>query len=549
MQNFRQRSASAHHFGMVPRADIPRAAFRMQRSHKTTFNGGFLVPVMLEEVLPGDSWSVSLTAFARLATPIFPLMDNLHIDTFFFFVPNRLVWSNWQRFQGERDDPDDSIDFTVPVMTYSAAADPQPSPANLEVGSLFDYFGLPLRNDLANNGVLEFSALPFRGYKLIYNEWFRDQNLMDSEEFPRGDSGDEIGDQVLLYRGKRHDYFTSCLPWPLKGGVSVSVPLGESAPVLSDGTLTPFTGMTSNDESYLVAPNSGNPEAAWGTVPPSAQAYRIGDPSNVTGLYADLTEATAATINQLRQAFQIQRLLERDARGGTRYTEILRAHWGVVSPDARLQRPEYLGGGTQPMVITPIAQTSGTQLESNDSPLATLAGVGTSVGRHGFSQSFTEHGYLFGLINVRADLSYQQGMRRHWSRQTRYDFAMPVFAHLGEQAVLRKEIFARGTADDDLVFGYQERWAEYRYSPSMITGLFRSTADGTLDAWHLAERFTPETPPVLSEEFMWSRPPIDRVLAVPQGDDSAQIIFDGFFDMRVARALPLYSVPGMIDHF
>jgi hypothetical protein len=519
------RSVMKHSFGQVPQANIPRSSFNRSCGLKTAFDSGYLVPIYVDEALPGDTFNMNANLFARLSTPIHPFMDNVFLDTFFFAVPIRLIWDNFQKFNGEQDNPGDSTDYTVPVMAA-------PASVGIANETLSDYLGIPTKVP-----DLEFSSLWHRAYNLIYNEWFRDENLINSVVVDKDDGPDTYTDYVLLRRGKRHDYFTSCLPWPQKGD-AVELPLGTSADIHTDAATSTNIGVYSTANSQFEHMTASTASlTVSGSSTPEAQK-----------LYADLSSATAATINQLRQAFQLQKFFERDARGGTRYTEIIRSQFSVISPDQRLQRPEYLGGGSQRVNINPIAQTSSTDATTPQGNLSAF-GVVSSLG-NSFTKSFTEHCVILGLANVRADLTYQQGLDRMFSRSTRYDFYWPSLAMIGEQAVLNKEIYAQDPATggsdpvNEQVFGYQERYAEYRYKPSKITGKMRSNDAASLDTWHLAQDFA--SLPSLNQSFIEDNPPIDRVVAV---NTEPQFIVDCYFDLRCARPMPVYSVPGMIDHF
>lgn len=534
------------HFAMVPRSDVPRSVFKTEHTVKTTFDVDYLIPIHVDEVLPGDIHDGDLTVFARLNNLIFPLMDNLTVETFFFFVPCRLVWDNWKKFMGEQANPSDSISYTIPQLV---------SPTNgFIVGGLADQFGLPTVGQLTAGGTVSVNALPFRAYNLIFNEWFRDQNLMNSVPVPKGDGPDNIADYNREKRCKKHDYFTSALPWPLKGGVEVPV-IGSGTAVVKTSPTDLYTG--SHDALHFLNISGATPTAGLNLATYGADPRTIGQADTATSppgagsrlypanLYADLSTAGGSTINAMRLAVATQQFLEKDARGGTRYTELLKNHFGVHPEDARLQRPEYIGGGKSIIQTQAIPQTSATGITGGTSPQGALTGQATIAGRHRFKYHATEHGYIIGLVNVTGDVTYQQGLNKMWSRQTRFDFYWPTFAHLGEQALYRREIFARGDANDTIVFGYQERWAEYRYRPSRIAGLFKSTSTGNIDDWHLAEQFAAVPPPSLNATFIRQNTPMSRALAAGTQANGVQILWDSVFNIRCTRPIPTYSVPGL----
>lgn len=546
------------HFAMTPQIDIQRSVFDRSHVYKTTFNEGKLVPYFVDEVLPGDTFTLEPTEFCRLATPVTPFMDNIYIESFFFFVPSRLVYDQWTKLCGEQDNPEDSTDYLVPTVSLSGDM----------TGTLPDYMGIGCATGSFNN--ISVNCLPFRAYWLIWNEWFRDENLQKSVKVSKGESNtvlEEMGTGTLYAnygfpdgvfnwydcapRGKRYDYFTACLPWPQKGP-AVDLPLGGGlSPVLASQAATinyqgstfksvfPNSSVPSEEFATYLGASSFPGDGSTGSPKTVAFDYK----SQVFPFYVDLGASMGTvTINSLRQAFMLQRYYEIDARGGTRYTEKLQAHFGVTNPDARLQRPEFLGSHSSMMNVNPVTQTSSTDATS---PQGNLAAYGVNAQRyHAFTKSFTEYGYIIGLINVRADLTYQQGINRMWTRSDVLDFYWPSFAHLGEQAVLNREIYAQGTSSDDEVFGYQERYAEYRYKPSLITGQFRSTYKETLDVWHLSLNFG--SLPTLSDEFIQDHPPIDRVVAVPS---YPHFLLDVKFNLKCVRPLPMFGTPGIFGHF
>lgn len=542
---------SNYTFSRVPSVVRPRSVFDRSRTYKTAFDSGYLIPFYIDEILPGDTIAnLNVTAFSRLSTPIVPFMDNLWMDFHFYFVPNRLVWTNWQRFCGEQDNPDDSTDYLLPQVDIIA---------NVGVGSIYDYLGVP-----SGKKGFRINALPLRAINLIWNTFYRDENLQDSVDVPMDDGPDSMDTYTLLKRGKRKsNQFASALPWPQKGP-GVELQIGGSAPVYGDGNVLALHN--GQGKSYIVGNGTTSGLRVYSGTNPVATSGTATSPGSVngllgvatkdaligeqtSGLYADLSSASAVTINALREAFQVQKWYEQLARGGSRYQELLLSMFGTDAGDARLQRPEYLGGGTIPIQIHAVAQTSASDSSTQvfGTPQGNLAAFGVAGGSGiGFSKSFVEHGFVIGFVSVRGDQTFQQGLDRFWSRRTKFDFYWPAFAHLGEVGILNKEIYLQGenSPDDDKIFGYQERWYEYRYGTSLVTGKLRSGVDGTLDYWHLAQHF--ENLPQLNEEFVVENVPVQRVQAVL---NEPQFIFDSVIKCRHARVMPTYSVPGLVDHF
>jgi hypothetical protein len=552
------------HFALNPtRIDLSRSTFDRSSSVKTSFNAGDIVPFFLEEVLPGDTFNVKSSKVVRMQTLLTPMMDNVYLDTYYFFVPNRLVWSHWKEFNGENTES-----AWIPETTYEVPQITSPANGGWNVGTIADYFGIP--TGIPN---LSVSALPFRAYALVMNEWFRDQNLQDPLVVPLDDAtvagvntGTFVSDVAKggkpYIAAKYHDYFTSCLPSPQKGP-DVLIPSATAGeyPVVPRSNLVPdslLDGTRYSAKIYDAEDDASKTRAGIGfyvsadgltgtqtTGILNTPSGRTGSVPVINNLWAVASGGLGATINQLRLAFQVQKLYERDARGGSRYIEILKSHFGVTSPDARLQRPEYLGGNRVPININQVIQQSGTQ--SGTTPQGTVVGMSQTTDSHSdFIKSFTEHGFILGVMCVRYDHTYQQGLERFWSRKDRFDYYWPVFANIGEQAVKNKEIYAQGNAEDDEVFGYQEAWADYRYKPNRVTGEMRSSYAQSLDVWHLADDYS--TRPSLSDSWIREdKANIDRVLAV-QSSVSNQFFADIYVQNRATRPMPVYSIPGLIDH-
>lgn len=539
---------SENHFAVNPQVNIGRSTFKRYSDHKTTFDAGDLIPIYVDEVLPGDTFSMDMSALVRMTTPIFPTMDNAAIDFYFFYTPTRILWDHWKELNGENRETawTQKVDYSVPQLT-------SPTSTGWTEGTLADYMGIPTKV----SGI-SVNALPFRAYGMIWNEFFRNQNTTAPTLVETGDanttgSNDGTTDNKQAIEGgkplkaeKYFDYYTGCLPAPQKGE-PVRLPMTGNAPVglYKNNELTEFGTVGGREGIYFSAnissgiENYSNEERTSKVL---GSAMPNGSTTDNAYLGADLSKINAATINQLRQAFQIQKLLEKDARGGTRYREVLREHFGVISPDSRQQIPEYLGGYRMPVNVNQVVQTSES---TQKSPQGNVAAMSVTTMRQSmFTKSFTEHGYVIGLAVARYDQTYQQGLERMWSRKTRFDYYWPVLANIGEQAVLNKEIYIQGNETDEEAFGYQEAWADYRYKPSRVSGKFRSNASGTLDSWHYAQNYN-KLPTLTSEWMHADNTELKRTLAV---QDEPNFIADFYFMCKTTRAMPVFSIPGLIDH-
>lgn len=546
VRNLKQQSVMPHNFAMNPRAPVQRSSFPMRMGHKTTFSASNLVPIFLEEVMPGDMFNVNLDVVARTAIPIVPILDNWKMEFEFWYVPLRIVWDNFEKFMGSQNSPGDSISFLIPQVSSPVGGWP--------VCSIGHYMGCGIVGQITAGATQSVSALPFRAYNLIHNQWYRDQNLQGSLVVNTNDGPDNPAEYGLWQRNKRHDYFTAALPFVQKGQ-AVSIPLGTTAPIVSTGVAIAFDNATFTRTGTGINLTTGVNTPTWSnaTAAATSSANFGAAGTTVQSLQVNLSAAASAQVNLMRTAIATQQLLERDARGGTRYVETIYAHWGVRPPDFRLDRPEYLGGGAVPVLVNAIPQTSATGLTGGTTPAGNLAATGYANGRTGFSYSATEHGYIIGVASVRADLTYSQGLRRHWSRRTRYDFPFPEFANLGEQAVLNKEIYAVGSAtggigaaDQDMqAFGYMPRYDECRHFPSQVTGLFSPRAAGNIAYWHSSENFA--TLPVLNATFISDNADnvLERNFAAGSLAANQQFLCDFLFTGRVARPLPVHAVPGL----
>lgn len=546
VRNMKQRSVMAHNFAMNPRVQVQRSSFPIRQRNMVPFSASYLVPIFLEEVHPGDLFNVKMSCACRTQTPIVPVMDNWKMDVFFFYDANRNLWENWEKFMGAQDNPGDSISFLIPQVV---------SPASGWANStIWDYFGLPGVNQVAGGMTISVSALPGRMYNRVWNQWFRDQNLQNSLSEQTGNGPDSQALYALSERGKRFDYFTQALPSPQKGTAPV-IPLGTTAPIVSTGVSLALDNpaFTRTGTGLLLTTGTNVPTWSNSTAAASGAANFGAAGTTITSMQVNLTAAAGAQLNVIRTAVATQQLLERDARGGTRYNETIFAHWGVRTLDFRLDRPEYIGGGTVPVEMTAIPQTSATGLTGGTTPAGNLAATGYLQGNAGFSYAATEHGFIMGLACVTADLTYSQGIRKFWTRQTRYDYPFPEFAHLGEQAILNKEIYAvgsatggMGAADQDMqVFGYVPRYDECRHFPSMITGKFRPKSPSTISYWHSSQEFS--ALPTLNSAFITdaTRTVIERNFAGGAATATQQFLADFMFTGRVTRALPTYGIPGL----